>query len=254
MHNENTTLCALQSMIDEGWITEVLYEVKSGKEATVYCCRGGEPAVEAMRCRDPLVAAKIHLDHKKRRFKNDSVYQAGRAQFARPSRVQRAIANRSAFGREAHAALWLEHEWSLMCELSGKGLDVPRPLTINDSAILMPFLGDENGPAPMLNDVALPSHEVARIVDRILGNIEAMLDLHCVHGDLSPYNILHWDGKIHIIDFPQAVDPRLNPAALALLARDVDHICRWAAKTGINHHADAIATDLWQRFTLGELG
>ena len=42
---------ALESFADEGWISEILYEVKSGKEATVYCCRGGPRAPV------PLIAA-----------------------------------------------------------------------------------------------------------------------------------------------------------------------------------------------------
>jgi RIO kinase 1 len=254
MNEHDFTHCALQSMFDEGWITEILYEVKSGKEATVHCCRGGTLAAESIGHADPLIAAKIHRDHTTRRFKNDSIYQAGRAQFARPTRVQRAIVNGSSFGRDAHAALWLEHEWSLMRELAGRGLDVPRPLTVNDRAILMPFIGDENGPAPMLHHLSLPPAEVAAVIDRVLGNIEAMLDLHCVHSDLSPYNILYHEGRIHIIDFPQAIDPRRNPAALALLMRDIQHICQWAARAGVNRNAGAITTDLWQRFILGELG
>jgi RIO kinase 1 len=254
MPDENTPLSALESLLDEGWINEILYEVKSGKEATVHCCRGGERAAEAMQSTAPLVAAKIHRDHRTRRFKNDGVCQAVRAVFARPSRVQRAIDNRSAFGREAHAALWLDHEWSLMRELSARGLDVPRPLAFNDRAILMPFIGDEGGPAPLLHDVSLARHEAEDIVDRLLANIEAMLDLHCVHGDLSPYNVMYDRGRIQIIDFPQAIDPRMNPAAMTLLSRDVDHICRWAGRFGVQRNASAIVADLWRRFVLGELG
>lgn len=254
MQDESTVLCALQSMFDEGWITEILYEVKSGKEATVQCCRGGERAGESLQREAPLVAAKIHRDHKTRRFKNDAVYQAGRVQFARPTRVQRAIDNRSEFGREAHAYLWLDHEWTVLRHLADAHLDVPRPLTVNDRAILVPFIGDEQGPAPMLNDLSLPKREVAYIIDRILSNVEAMLDLHIVHGDLSPYNVLYWQRKVTIIDFPQAVDPRLNPAAPGLLSRDVENICRWAAKTGVKRDAARFVTDLWRRFTLGELG
>jgi RIO kinase 1 len=254
MHDEATTLSTLASMFNEGWITEILYGVKGGKEATVHCCRGGDRAAEVMNCAEPLLAAKIHRDHTKRRFQNDSVYQAGRHQFARPSRVQRAIENRSTFGRDAHAALWVDHEWSLMRKLAAHQLDVPEPLVVNDRAILMPFIGDASGPAPMLHHVSLSVNETAEVVDRVIGNIEAMLDLHCVHGDLSPYNILYCDGRIHIIDFPQAIDPRMNPAAMVLLARDIEHICRWSAKSGVCRDAGAIATELWRRVVLGELG
>ena len=37
----------IQAFFNDGWIDEVLFPVKSGKEATVYCCRAcperGEP-------------------------------------------------------------------------------------------------------------------------------------------------------------------------------------------------------------------
>ena len=106
----------------------------------------------------------------------------------------------------------------------------------------------------MLNDVSFLQSEAANVVDGIIANIEAMLDLHCVHADLSPYNILYWDERIHIIDFPQAIDPRGNPAAMTLLSRDVENICRWAAKAGVVRHAGAIASDLWRRFAVGAIG
>lgn len=254
MFDTNDPVLVLASMFDEGWVSEVLYEVKSGKEATVYCCRGGDRTAEAMRCQEPLVAAKIHRDHRTRRFKNDGAYQAGRVQFARKNRVQRAIVNRSEFGREAHAAIWLEHEWSMTRMLAHAGLDVPMPLAVNGRAILMPFLGDETGPAPMLSEAAFSQNEAKRIVDRVLRNVRDMLDLHCVHGDLSPYNILYWKGKMTIIDFPQAVDPRMNPAARSLLERDVENICKWGAKLGDRRDPHAISRTLWRRFRNGELG
>ena len=31
-----------------------------------------------------------------------------------------------------------------------------------------------------------------------------------VHGDLSPHNILYWQGEAKLIDFPQVSDPRFN--------------------------------------------
>ncbi len=59
--------------------------------------------------------------------------------------------------------------------------------TLEDSAILMDYIGNEATPAPLL-----------------LGAEDR------VHGDLSPYNILYWDEQITIIDLPQMVDPRFN--------------------------------------------
>ncbi|MHC4416759.1 MAG: RIO1 family regulatory kinase/ATPase domain-containing protein [Planctomycetota bacterium] len=248
MHADSDISDAFEGFFDEGWISEVLYEVKGGKEAVIYCCRGG--ALLPGR----LVAAKAYRSKTTRSFKNDAIYQAGRMQFAHDTRLRRALRAGSDFGHKAAGALWLEHEWETMSVLHGAGADVPRPIRRNHRAILMPYIGDEDGPAPMLRELRLDPAETAAVVDDLLDNVELMLDRHRVHGDLSPYNVLYWRGRATIIDFPQAVDPRLNPAARALLARDVDNICVWARRHGVDRPAARIAVDLWSRFVIGELG
>src|SRR5262245_43798084 len=81
-HDE--VLSALEPFVHEGWITEIVREIKSGKEATVYCCRGGPRTTE------PQLAAKVYRPIESRRFRNDAIYQAGRMHLARDSRVKRA--------------------------------------------------------------------------------------------------------------------------------------------------------------------
>ncbi len=138
--------------------------------------------------------------------------------------------------------------------LHADGADVPVPLARNNRAIVMEMVGDERGPAPRLHDAEVGPDEAETILARLLDTVESMLDRHVVHGDLSPYNVLLWRGRPVVIDFPQAVDPRLNPAALSLLARDVEHLCDWARRRGIDANSTAITADLWARFTAGELG
>jgi RIO kinase 1 len=239
---------ALEGFIEEGWISEVLYEVKGGKEAVVYCCRGG--ALLPGR----LVAAKVYRSITTRSFRNDAVYQTGRMQFAHDTRLRRALRAGSGFGRKAQCALWIEHEWETLSVLHDARADVPRPIHRNGRAILMPFLGDEDGPAPMLHEVRPDPARTAAVVDDLLDNVELMLDCHRVHSDLSPYNVLYWQDRATIIDFPQAIDPRLNPAARTLLARDVEHICGWGRRYGVDRPATRIVNDLWSRFVVGELG
>jgi RIO kinase 1 len=240
---------ALSSFLDEGLLTEILSDIKSGKEATVWCCRGG-PSLGG-----GLVAAKVYRPIESRRFRNDAVYQEGRLHMARDSRVRRAVLKGSRFGVAAHYATWLDQEWEMMNVLHGAGADVPQPIARNDRAVLMEFIGDETAPAPLLHEVR-PDRPAAAaaIVDRLLWNVELMLDLHCVHGDLSPFNILYHGGRAVIIDFPQAVDPRLNRAACDLLARDVDRLCAWARRCGAERDARRIAGRLWRRFREGQIG
>jgi RIO kinase 1 len=84
-------------------------------------------------------------------------------------------------------------------------------------------------------------------------NVELMLAQHRVHADLSAYNLLYWDGAIKLIDFPQAVDPRINPHAESLLARDVERVCQYFSRFGIKADARRMARDLWSRYMHGEL-
>jgi len=74
-----------------------------------------------------------------------------------------------------------------------------------------------------------------------------------IHADLSAYNVLYWQGQISIIDFPQAVDPRFNSNAFALLARDIENICHYVARYGLERDGQLIARRLWRKFKDAEL-
>lgn len=239
---------ALQSFFEEDLLSEILHEVKSGKEASVFCCRSKADDLPE------LIAAKVYRPSEQRSFQRKDIYLAGRVERAHNTRIHRALKSGSAFGKKVDAYLWIQHEWELLTRLYSAGVPTPRPIAVADRAILMSYAGDEQEPAPMLSSVRFERSEVETIADEVLAMIEAMLDCHCVHGDLSPYNILFWQGRPMLIDVPQAVDPRLNPGAQTLLRRDVRNICDWAAKVGVSRDTNAIADDLWTRFTLGEIG
>jgi RIO kinase 1 len=83
--------------------------------------------------------------------------------------------------------------------------------------------------------------------------MERMLFHDVVHGDLSPFNVLVWEGRIWVIDFPQAVDPRKNRHAESLLARDVIRICDHFARRGAVRDGEGFARDLWTSWTFADL-
>jgi RIO kinase 1 len=117
----------------------------------------------------------------------------------------------------------------------------------------MEYFGDEDTAAPMLNWVAIPHEEAEKVLRRIIDNVTLWLANHLVHGDLSPYNILYWDGRIVAIDFPQAVDARINPNARSLLYRDLENVCGHFARYGIHADAARIANALWANYQRGQL-
>src|SRR5260221_401525 len=89
---------ALDYFFAGGMISEVLYTVKSGKEATVYCCQA-RPSMGA-----DLLAAKVYRPRTNRSFKNDAIYQEGRVILK--GQVRRAVEKKTRFGREAQFAIW----------------------------------------------------------------------------------------------------------------------------------------------------
>lgn len=233
-------LATLDSFFADGIITEVLYEVKSGKEATVYCCRA-HPSQGV-----PLVAAKIYRPRNNRGFKNDSVYQEGR--LILDQRTRRAVKNKSEHGRAAQFSMWVGHEFATLSMLYKAGATIPRPLVQNEHAIIMEYVGDEQQAAPPLYMVTLKPEDVYPTFALLMDNIELCLKHNIIHGDLSAYNVLYWRDKPTIIDFPQAVDPRFNPHALNLLTRDIDNICKYIARFGLKRDAQQLAGRLWHQF------
>lgn len=235
----------LQSFFDDGWITDVLHVVKSGKEATVYCCEAG-PSTGV-----PLLAAKVYRSRDHRSFKNDAVYQGGRVILDR--RQRRAFEKVSHYGREVQQGMWIHAEWETLNLLHSAGADVPKPYARAENALLMEYVGDEDGPAAPLHKARLDPQEARELFGLLMRNIELWLRHDRIHADLSAYNILYHEGALTIIDFPQAVDPRFNKDALSLLERDVANVCSYFARQGVQTDPHRLARDLWRGFVRGTL-
>lgn len=227
------------------WITDVLRRLKGGKEASVYLCRSG-PAIEA-----PLVVAKVYRPRSLRNLKNDGQYRTGRVDLDENGKAivkdgdLHAMAKRTNYGEELRHQSWIAYEFQTLETLQAAGADVPQPYAMEKNAILMDYIGDIDMAAPTLNSVSLERDEVKPLYDRVIQNIDLLLANQCIHGDLSAYNILYWDGDITLIDFPQVVQPESNPAAWTIFLRDVNRICQYFAAQGLRREGRKLATDLW---------
>jgi RIO kinase 1 len=239
----------LQETLDfffaEGMITEILYEVKRGKEATVYCCQA-HPSTGV-----ELLAAKIYRPRDHRGFKNDAMYQEGRV--ITNGQVRRAVQSKSRFGREMQFGLWINQEFEVLTALHRAGADVPQPIAHTQNVLLMEYFGDREGAAHSLQGSELARGEARATFERLMDNIELWLAHNYIHGDLSGYNILYWQGQARIIDFPQAVDPRFNSHALFLLSRDIEKVCQYFERYDLTYDARRIAERLWYRFMNAQL-
>jgi RIO kinase 1 len=240
-------IASLEDFIESGRIDEILGVIKSGKEATVYLCSGGALIDE------DLVAAKVYRSLQVRDFRDDATYRHGRTRGS--TREDRGVRLKTRTGRDVRFAQWIASEYDTLVALHRAGCDVPAPVSRGGSIILMEYICDaEEEPAPTLGQAHVPGDEALEIFERLLRNIEMMLRQHRVHGDLSPYNVLYrGEGRVAIIDFPQAIDVRVNANALTLLERDIDRIHAWAARFGVDADPRAISRQLWGRYLRSDL-
>jgi RIO kinase 1 len=246
-------LSSLRHFYDQDMITDVLYVAKSGKEATVYCC-AADPATGI-----EYLAAKIYRPRMFRSLSNDALYRHGREQRDKDGRVlrggrrQRGSLKQTERGRAAQVSSWIEYEFETQRLLYDAGADVPRPLGQIGNAVLMAFVGDGEEPAPRLSEVDIAPAEAQPLFDQLMRNVELALACDRIHGDLSAFNVLYWQGAATIIDFAQAVDPRRNDETYALLERDIDRLYRYFARYGVAANPGALAADMWARYLCGEL-
>ena len=237
----------IDPFVDEGLVTSIIRPIQSGKEAEVFLCRAAPHLVGG----EEFVVAKLHRHRRHRAFHNDAQYLEGR--FRKITNEVRAMEKKSRVGREIAHGAWIEHEWSTLRALHSAGADVPRPVARADTGLLMTHVGDADDTAPQLKDVRLDAERTEQVLERLLWNMGVFLARNLVHADLSAYNVLWWEQRITIIDFPQAVDPRFNPNARELLGRDVRNICAWAERAGVVRDADTIAADLWTSWEFADL-
>jgi RIO kinase 1 len=237
---------AFERWFDDGTIVDVLFKVSGGKEAEVYCCRAGDEL------EGRLLAAKVYRPRKYRELSNDAVYRQGRglldrhgnAVLARDRRMYRAVRNNTQHGKRAAHVSWVMHEFVTLQRLHVDGARVPEPIDAHENAVLMGFVGNEEGGAPTLDRVRLSPEDAARVVQVVLADLKRLLARGWTHGDLSPYNLLWWEDQPVMIDLPQVIDVLRNPRGPELFLRDVERICA-IDRTGRAGLPRDVADDLW---------
>jgi RIO kinase 1 len=244
--HDDTNASTIEHFLDEGLVTKILRPIKSGKEASVYLCRANRSTTG----RD-LAALKLYHPLDRRDFRDESIYRDG--EWIKERRIRVALAKKTKFGREVQGGIWVHREWETLSTLSAAGAAVPEPIAWTGDAILMSYVGDEDAAAPQLHRYRPDRDEVQALFDQLMAQVERFLYGNVIHGDLSPFNVLVWDGRVTIIDLPQAVDPRKNRHAEDLLERDVRRICDHFARHGIRSDPEGLTRDLWTAWTFADL-
>jgi RIO kinase 1 len=207
--------------------------VKTGKEADVRLIRRGVPGTD----RSCLLAAKRYRSAEHRMFHRDAGYLEGRR--VRESRTNRAMAHRSAFGRQVIAGQWAAAEFAALCRLWTVGGElgvtiVPYPVQILGTELLLEFIGSDDGQAaPRLAALRPDPDLLADLWEQLVTALTVLARSQIAHGDLSAYNILVHEGRLVLIDLPQVVDVVANPHGARLLHRDVVNVATWFAARGL---------------------
>jgi RIO kinase 1 len=232
----------IQPLIDDGVVDEVLSQLMSGKEATVF----------VVRCGDEIRCAKVYKEAAKRSFKQAVQYQEGRK--SKNSRRQRAMEKGSKFGRKQQEESWHNAEVDALYRLAEAGVRVPKPFGCFDGVLLMELVTYDGGEvAPRLNDVSMTHEQALEDHLTIMNDVKRMLVAGLVHGDLSEFNVLVDDYGPVIIDLPQAVDAAANNHAKSMLERDVGNMTEYYGQYAPELLRTHYAKEMWALYEDGDL-
>lgn len=232
----------IQPLIEDGLVNEVISQLMSGKEATVY----------VVRCGSEIRCAKVYKDAVKRSFKKAVLYQEGRK--SRNSRRARAIEKGSSFGREQQESAWQNAEVDALARVANAGVRVPKQYGCFDGVLLMELITDvEGNVAPRLNDVSMTPESAMEDHAVVMKYVMRMLCAGIVHGDLSEFNILVDQYGPVVIDMPQAVDAAGNNNAQSMLQRDINNVTNYYAQYAPQLSGTKYAQEMWALYEDGEL-
>ena len=232
----------LLPLVEEGLIDEVMRQLMSGKEATVY----------VVRCGDEIRCAKVYKEANQRSFHQAVAYQEGRR--VKNSRQARAMEKGTRYGRKMAEEVWQNAEVDALYRLAAAGVRVPTPFICFEGVLLMELVtGADGNAAPRLNDVAMDHAQALTMHAALLRQVVLMLCAGVIHGDLSEYNILvDAEGPV-IIDLPQAVDASASSVAASMLERDVRNLADFFSAVAPELATSQYGKEIWALYEAGLL-
>lgn len=229
-------------LVEEGLIDEVMRQLMSGKEATVY----------VVRCGDDIRCAKVYKEANQRSFHQAVAYQEGRR--VKNSRQARAMEKGTRYGRKMAEEVWQNAEVDALYRLAAAGVQVPTPFVCFEGVLLMELVTDAEGnAAPRLNDTALSHRQALEFHAMLLRQVILMLGAGIIHGDLSEYNILVGAQGPVIIDLPQAVNAADSSVAAAILDRDVTNLANFFGTYAPELLGTQFGKEIWSLYQAGRL-
>ncbi|MFA6073261.1 MAG: serine protein kinase RIO [Candidatus Woesearchaeota archaeon] len=205
----------------QGYFKDLVSPIALGKEANVFL---------ALKEDGSKVIVKIYrLENKN--FNNMFYYISSDPRFAGIENQKRKI-----------VFSWVQREYRNLL-LARERITVPTPLGFKDNILIMEYIGDDD-PAPMLKD-EFPEDGLD-FFKQVIKNMKKLIDAGLIHGDLSDFNILNYNGKPVFIDMSQST-PLKTQNARELLERDLKNVFR-AFKRHIKVDEDKITKEVMNYF------
>ncbi len=214
---DKQTLLLIAKLMNDGVFTTVDYPVSTGKEGNVFHATardGGALALKIYRVGNAT-------------FKNIANYIIGDSRFRNVRRSHKEI-----------IYAWAQKEYKNLLGMAAAGARVPKAIEQRKNILVMSYLGDESGPARLLREVRLDDPRAG--FEDLVETMRAIRKAGLVHGDLSEYNVLVWDGHLWVIDCGQAV-PLAHGHAEEWFLRDCANVARYFRRLGVDVDAAGLA-------------
>ena len=213
---DDATYAAIYKLVEDGHVGAFGGPISTGKEANVY---------EALDHDGGDVAVKVYRINASN-FKQMRGYLEGDPRFEGIRGDKKAV-----------VLAWTRKEFSNLQRAREAGVRVPEPIAVQRNVLVMELIGQEGDAAPTLNDVDVDNPETAFEVVREY--IRRLYDAGLVHGDLSEYNLVVYDGELVVIDVGQAVTIHHNNHG-EYLRRDCRNVANFFARQGADADPESL--------------
>ena len=215
---DDATFAALYKLVQDGYVDAIGGPLSTGKEANVYNALAGERSLEMLRDGEEEVAMKVYRT-RATNFQDMREYLVGDPRFEELGDKKKIV------------MAWTRKELSNLERARKAGVRVPRPITAERNVLIMEYIGTEDGRAKRLTEVTIENPDTAFEVVREY--IRRLYAAGLVHGDLSEYNVLFYDGELVVIDVGQAVTVH-HPNAEEFLERDCENVASFFRRQGMD--------------------
>ena len=215
---DHSTLLAVSRLVNRGFFDSIDFPISTGKEGGVFRATREDG------------------------YRADKVYRISNTAFRNLPLYALEELKREASVRNYGGLIfaWTRREHTILGRLQDAGVRAPVPYGHYRNVLVMEFIGSPEGAAPRLKDALI--EDPAALYKDITAQIGRMTrEAKLVHGDLSPYNTLYFEGRAVLIDVAQAISVE-HPEAYRLLARDAANFAKFFVRLGLEVTTEELVT------------